>query len=159
MSDSVPTHFNITGKFPPFLRSPYNYDMDAVSRETGLFCEDESLAVQSARDETDINTIVRRFGLTGELPGDIDMPQSGDYTGVGDFQSAMNIVRAAQEEFMRVPAEIRARFNNDPHRFSEFFNDPVNQDEAIRMGLATRKPDPVVPEPMLVKVVPDKPAV
>ena len=138
-----------------FLRSAYNYDMDAVSRETGLSCEDESLTVQSAKEEADINTIVRRFGLTGELPGDVDMPQSGDYSGVGDFHSAMNVVRKAQEEFLRVPAEIRARFQNDPQVFSSFFNDPVNQDEAIRLGLATRKPAPVTPEPMLVKVVPD----
>ena len=65
-----------------FLRSPYNYDMDEASDLSGLRCEDESLAIQSARDETDINTIVRRFGLTGELPGDFDMPQSGDFTNV-----------------------------------------------------------------------------
>lgn len=138
-----------------FLRSPYNYDMDDVSRETGLACDDDSLAVQSALEESDINTIVRRFGLTGELPGDVAMPQSGDYSGVGDFHSAMNVVRQAQEEFLRVPADIRARFLNDPQRFTDFFNDPDNQEEAIKLGLATRKPVPVPPEPMLVKVVPD----
>lgn len=136
-----------------FLRSPYNYDMDDASNASGLLCEDESLAVQSSRDECDINTIVKRFGLTGELPGDVDMPQSGDYSGIGDFHSAMNVVRQAQEEFLRVPADIRARFANDPQAFSEFFNDPANQDEAIRLGLASRKPVPVPPEPMLVKVV------
>lgn len=136
-----------------FLRTEFNYDMDIVSRETGLLCEDESLAVQSAKEETDINTIVRRFGLTGELPGDVDMPQSGDYAGVGDFHAAMNVVRKAQEEFLRVPADVRARFQNDPQRFTDFFNDPDNQEEAIRLGLATRKPVPVPPEPMLVKVV------
>ena len=27
----------------PFFRSPYNYDMDGVSRETGLECLDPSL--------------------------------------------------------------------------------------------------------------------
>lgn len=122
-----------------FLRSPYNYDMDAATLESALECKDESRAIQSAAEECDINTIVRRFGLTGELPGNIQMPQSGDFAGVGDFHSAMNVVRAAQDEFMRVPAEIRARFNHDPQLFSEFFNDPSNQDEAIRMGLATRK--------------------
>lgn len=136
-----------------FLRTPYNYDMDSVSCETGLSCPEDSLTIQSAAEDADINTIVRRFGLTGELPGDIKMPQSGDFVGVGDFQSAMNIVRLAQEEFLRVPAEIRARFSHDPQLFSEFFNDPANQDEAIRMGLATRRPEPVVPEPTRVVVV------
>lgn len=124
-----------------FIRSPYNYDGDAVSRETGLCCDDESLALQSAAEDADINTIVRRFGLTGELPGDIKMPQSGDFSGIGDFHSAMSLVRSAQEEFMRVPAHIRARFSHDPQLFSEFFNDPANQDEAISLGLATRKPE------------------
>lgn len=130
-----------------FLRTPYNYDMDDVSRETGLRCDDPSLAIQSAAEEADINTIVRRFGLTGELPGDVEMPQSGDYAGVGDFQSAMNVVRLAQEQFLRVPAHIRARFSHDPQMFSEFFNDPANQDEAIRLGLASRKVvDPAPPD-------------
>ena len=62
-----------------FIRSSFNYDRDDVSKETGLFCEDESLAIQSAEEETNINTIVKRFGLIGELPGDIAMPQSGDF--------------------------------------------------------------------------------
>ena len=42
-------------------------DMDEASVEAGLECKDDSLAVQSQRDEADINTIVRRFGLSGEL--------------------------------------------------------------------------------------------
>jgi phage internal scaffolding protein len=137
-----------------FIRTPYNYDMSKVSDETGLLCEDASLAVQNAKDESDINTIVRRFGLTGELPSDIQMPQSGDYTGVGDFHSAMNVVAKANQEFLRVPAEIRARFLNDPQRFSEFFNDPSNQEEAIKLGLATRR---VVDAPK-EHVAGDKPA-
>lgn len=126
-----------------FIRSPYNYDTDAVSRETGLCCSDESLAIQSAAEDCDINTIVRRFGLTGELPNDIKMPQSGDYSGVGDFQSAMNIVRQAEEQFLRVPAEIRARFDHDPQRFSQFFEDPSNYDDALKMGLVLKRPDPL----------------
>ena len=42
----------------PFIRSPFNYDTDEASNETGLVCDDESLAVQSERDECDINIIV-----------------------------------------------------------------------------------------------------
>ena len=136
-----------------FLRSPYNYDMDEASELSGLRCDDESLAIQSARDETDINTIVRRFGLTGELPGDFDMPQSGDFTNVVDFHGAMNLVRASQEEFLRVPAEIRARFNNDPGRFMAFLDNDDNRAEATKMGLLK---DPVKPpEPVSVRVVPE----
>lgn len=140
-----------------FLRTPYNYDADAVSRETGLTCDDESLAVQSAKDEADINTIVRRFGLTGELPGDFNMPQSGDFTGVGDYHSAMNLVLAAQEEFLKVPADVRARFNNDPAAFMAFLDDASNKDEARKLGLL--RPELPIPEPLAVRVISDKPAV
>ena len=50
----------------PFLRTPYNYDVDKVSDETGLSCPEVTLAQQNFKDETDINYIVRQFGITGE---------------------------------------------------------------------------------------------
>lgn len=130
-----------------FFRTGYNYDMSAASDETGLSCQDESLAIQSAKEECDINTIVRRFGLTGQLPDQLAMPKSGDFSGVGDFHSAMNLVRQAQDEFLRVPGEIRARFDHDPARFMQFFEDPNNYDEALKMGLVNPRaplPDPDV---------------
>ena len=127
-----------------FIRSPFNYDRDQVSNETGLQCLDESKAIQSAEEEANINTIVRRFGISGELPNKVAMPVSGDFTNIPDFHTAMNLVRQAQEEFVRVPAEIRARFNNDPGRFMAFFDDPVNYDEALKLGLVNVRP-PVPP--------------
>lgn len=120
---------------PPFLRSPYNYDRNQVSDETGLSCDDESLAIQSAAEEANINTIVRRFGLTGQLPDQVAMPRSGDFTNVPDFHTAMNLIRTTQEEFLKVPAEIRARFQNDPQQFMNFIEDANNREEARKMGL------------------------
>jgi len=135
-----------------FFSNGFNADNDQLSLDSGLCCEDESLAIQSAKDEADINTIVRRFGLTGELPGDLNMPQSGDFTNIPDFHTAMNLIRETQEEFLRVPAEIRARFNNDPQRFMQFVEDDANYDEARKLGLLK---DPEVPvAPMRVQVVP-----
>jgi phage internal scaffolding protein len=119
----------------PFFRTGYNYDRDLASVESGLLCEDESLAIQSAAEEADINTIVRRFGLTGQLPGQVAMPRFGDFTGVPDFHSAMNLIRETQDEFMRLPAEMRARFDNDPQRLMEFLEDDRNRDEAVKLGL------------------------
>ena len=107
------------------FRTGYENDDDRMlmSDETGLRCDDESLAIQSAEEESNINTIVRRFGLTGELPSDVAIPRTGDFTGAPDFHTAMNLVRQAQEEFLRVPAHIRARFNNDPGSFIAFVED------------------------------------
>ena len=119
-----------------FCRSAYNYDMDLASDQAGLKCLDASLTQQQFKEESDINTIVDRFMKSGVLPTPTNMPQYVDYEGVFDFQSAMNAVRAADENFMRMDAKIRARFNNSPQEFLEFFANTENTEEAIRLGLA-----------------------
>jgi len=124
----------MTEKF--FLRSAHNYNMNIVSEQTGLKCEDASLTQQQFKEDSDINTIVDRFMKSGVLPNPVNMPQYVDYEGVFDFQSAMNVVRQADENFMRMDAKVRARFNNSPQEFLEFFANPENTDEAIRLGLA-----------------------
>jgi len=130
----------------PFVRSPYNYDRDAVSDETGLDCSDDpSLTKQSFKDECDINTIVRNFGVTGELPDNIRPPQYGDFTGIFDYQSALNAVIAADDAFMEMDAKIRARFHNDPALFVEFCSNPENLDEMRKMGLAVPASVPETP--------------
>lgn len=121
-----------------FVRSgmPFNYDVQAVSKETGLDCSDDvGLTQQEFKEESDINEIVRRFGLTGQLPDNVRVPVSGDFTGVTDFHSAMESVRHANEDFMMLPGELRARFNNDPQRLMEFVADGRNFDEAKKLGL------------------------
>lgn len=123
----------------PFLRTAYNYDTMAASDETALHCKDESLAIQSGKDEADINTIVKRFGLTGEMPSDFQMPQSGDFTGAPDFHSAMNLIRNTQEQFLKVPAHVRDRFQNDPARLMSFIEDNNNYEEASKLGLLKPK--------------------
>jgi len=119
-----------------FCRSAHNYDMDLASDQSGLKCLDASLTQQQFKEESDINTIVDRFMKSGVLPTPTNMPQYVDYEGVFDFQSAMNAVRAADENFMRMDAKIRARFNNSPQEFLEFFANSENTEEAIRLGLA-----------------------
>jgi len=122
-----------------FLRTPYNYDVDKVSDETGLACADPSLAQQNFKDECDINHIVKQFGLTGELPGKPLSPQYGDFTGVLDYHSAVNAVLAAQDDFMELPAQMRSRFDNDPAKLIDFLTDEGNREEAIKLGLVADK--------------------
>ena len=126
-----------------FLRTPYNYDTDAISDMTALECERDTKTQQQFKDEVDINTIVERFGVTGEAPPTINFPEEQDFTEVHDFQSAMNVLRASEEAFMQLPAKARARFQNSPQQFMEFIHDADNQDEAIKLGLATKKPEPI----------------
>jgi phage internal scaffolding protein len=130
----------------PFLRTPYNYDRDAASNDSGLECLDPSMAQQQFREECDINTIMERFGRTGEIIAPIRMPQYGDFDGVNDYHSAMNAIVEAQSAFDSLPAKTRARFSNDPAEFLEFCFNEENRDEAIQLGLIDGQPvvEPIV---------------
>jgi phage internal scaffolding protein len=118
-----------------FVRNPYNYDMDKVSDETGLKCEDPSLTQQHMRDECDINVIVERFGVTGRIPVTPFEPSYGDFSGVGDYHTALNKINATKEQFMTLPAKVRARFDHDPYELVNFLMDESNRSEAIELGL------------------------
>jgi phage internal scaffolding protein len=131
---------------PPFLRTPYNYDTDLASDESALTCEDPSLTQQHQKEDADINTIVARFGLTGELPFADKQPRYGDFTAVTDYHSAMNAVASAREDFMSLPAELRARFNNDPAALIDFLASEQNREEAIKLGLV----NPPITDPVSV---------
>lgn len=124
------------------LRAPGQYDPDAVSLETGLACDpDEGKTQQQFAEEVDINTIVKRFGLTGELPFSGRVPLSGDFTEVTDFHSAMNLVVEAEEAFMRLPADLRKRFDHDPGKLIAFLEDDANREEAEKLGLVNKPPE------------------
>lgn len=128
----------------PFVRNPYNYDMNEASDESGLKCMDPSLAQQQFKEESDINFIADRYGLTGELPTVQQLPTYGDFEGIFDFQSAQNAVRKSLEDFQTLPAKLRARFDNDPQKLLTFLENEDNRAEAEFMGLTLPKP-PVNP--------------
>jgi len=124
----------------PFVRNPYNYDGDQASNETGLKCDDPSLAQQHMRDECDINIIVERFGVTGQLPVKAIEPSYGDFSGVSDYHTALNKIKTAEAEFMALPAKLRAKFDHDPNALLNFLENEQNRDEAIELGLIDGEP-------------------
>lgn len=133
-----------------FVRSPYNYDRNAASDESGINCQVDvvtgeatpTLTKQSFLEEVDINTIVRRFNLTGQLPVGVRMPTYADFENVPTYQEAMNAIAEANQSFMMMPAEVRARFGNDAAAFVEFCSDERNREEAEKLGLVPPPPTP-----------------
>jgi phage internal scaffolding protein len=138
-----------------FLRTMYNYDTDAASNESGLACEEPTLAQQHFKEECDINTILQKFSITGILPEAPLSPRYGDFTGIGDYHTALNRVLAAQDEFEALPAQIRARFENDPAKLIEFLDDESNRPEAEKLGLVEKVAAEVVEA---TQVTPEKAA-
>lgn len=102
---------------------------------------------QQFKSEMDINTILRRFHVTGAAPLGVAEPMYGDFTGIEDWESAVEKVEKARADFMALPPEVRERFGNNPgglieyargHTYEEF----VSEMEAVdRRWLASQPPD------------------
>lgn len=115
---------------------------DAIERAaTDIFCEDPSLTQQHFARDADLNTIIKRYGITdGAIPpAALDPKYFGDFTDAADFREHLDRVRNAQDRFDALPADIRAAFSNDPVLLHEFVSDPNNVEESIAMGLLKRE--------------------
>lgn len=134
---------NAKAKTYPQARAAGLYDSDAVSLETGLKCLDVSLTDQDGREEADINTIVQRYHLTGEIPVTrrVPFPQDVDCDEILDYRECAERLRAAQLSYESLPADVRERFGNDYVAFADYASDPKNLDQLITWGLAPPKPE------------------
>lgn len=128
------------------LRKPHE-DHDQVSARTGLVCNLPTRTQQQFRDETDINTILKRFGVTGRLPLTAKQPLVGDFSDIGDFQTALQAVEDANDNFMQLPASVRARFGHSPRQFVEFCVNPANIEEVRALKLAPQAKPAIPSEP------------
>lgn len=124
----------------PFNASLGSYDHKAVSEETAIDCGDESLVQQHFKEEVDVNTIVRRFGLTPELPA-WRTGVYGDFTGISDYESAVQRIEATQNAFMALPATLRDRFKNDPAELVRYAQSHTEEEFDALMA-----PPPAAPE-------------
>ena len=122
------------------------YDADEASLASGLECPEPSLTIQSQAEETDINVIVKRFGITGEIPvsSRSAFPLEVDFDDVLDYRSAMDAMLRARKAFEDLPAEVRARFDSDPVRFADWAVLPDSLPQLREWGLAP--PATVEPE-------------
>lgn len=117
-------------------------------KRVALFCSDPSLAIQSQKDEADINKIVRDFGVTGRVSAPVRLPEYGDFTGISDYRAALDAVRAAEAAFLEVPSKIRAEFNHDPGAWAAVCLNPENLPRLREWGLAktTAQAEPPAPQ-------------
>lgn len=96
-----------------------------------------SLTRQEMAEDCDINTIMARYEVTGQLPNiDRPAPQYMDVTNAPDLMGALRILDEGREAFMRLPAGVRREFDNDPVAFVAFAQDPDNLDQMRTWGLA-----------------------
>lgn len=138
------------------FRTAYNPKVPETYLATILITGTETPTTQSHKEECDINTIVKRFGITGMVPQNLAPLTFGDFTNVGDFRSAMDALNDAKDRFMQLESRVRDRFGNSPQAFLEFCEErdkDGNRSNIAKMrewGLAVDPPK--VPEVVPVKV-------
>lgn len=110
--------------------------------------DEKSRTKQEFRDECDVNRIMARYMSSGELPAVNQVaPQFLDATAIGDYQTAMMTVAAAQSLFNDLPSSLRKRFSDDPGQFVDFCSDEKNRSELKELGLLRPEAEIVVPVP------------
>lgn len=114
----------------PLDASLRSYDAKAVSDQTAREAAPHEvyLVQQQFAQEVDINEIVHRFGITGATPFGGAQGVYGDFTGITDYESALAKIKDADARFMKLPAEVRDRFANDPAMLIRAANElPVDE--------------------------------
>lgn len=112
-----------------------------------------SLTRQEFVEECDINAIMSRYETTGVIShlNANGVPQYLDIVDTPPLMEALSIISEAQAAFMRLPAKVRAQFENDAMKFIEFAQDGANSAQMREWGLA--EPLPQEPPPQKVEVV------
>lgn len=112
------------------------------------FGEEKTRTKQSFADECNINKIMKQYERTGLITHENSMhPVYGDFSNVDDYQTSMNKVIAAQDDFDNLSARVRKRFGHDPAELIEFMADEKNLDEAISLGLVPKPKGYRTPSP------------
>lgn len=108
------------------------YDPPVVE---GIKTSPVSTVQQHFKDDCDINILVERFTRTGQLQQrDPEDYSFGDFSAV-DYQSALDTILLANEQFGTLPATVRERFSNNPAQLLHFLEQESNREEAVRLGL------------------------
>lgn len=115
---------------------------------TPLHTGEDSHVKHSEAAALDINNIMAKYRKTGRLPQLIAQDaRYGDFSTALDYQSSIEVVRKAEEQFLALPARVRERFHNNPSEMLAFVADPKNGDEAVKLGLATHRVGDATPSP------------
>lgn len=122
------------------------------SRRVAIDCSSTDaspdMAKQSFKDESDINVILRRYADAGISPHRNNFDAFfADVSAVPDYHNAFHVVEQASEIFYSLPADLRARFDNDPSKYLNFAMDSANHDEMIKLGMIEKPAEKPVDKP------------
>lgn len=126
------------------------YD-EGMKPSPGIVFTEPSMTDQSQLQESDINYIVKKYadGRTGittlDLGADAGVLQYGDTLLPGDYETALDLINAVNEEFYELPSQIRAEFNHNPKELINALADPRQKSRLESLGLLRENTSEVVP--------------
>lgn len=106
---------------------------------------------QDFREECDVNQILRRFMKTGEMPVPNATPRYVDAASLPDLQTSLHIMQEAEAHFLKLPAQVRKHFDNNPQAFVDFATKPENLEQLREWKIAP--PAPAEPKPTKVEII------
>lgn len=118
-----------TTQDPVHIRTIFN------SMKVEKMFEGASRTKSEFAEEANINNIVRRANISGVLPQGQRQALFGDFSEVQTYEEAQTQISEANESFLHLSAEVRAKFNNNVADLLDFIDDPANKEEAITLGL------------------------
>lgn len=125
-------------------KTPFNHDRNHEANRTALVCPEPTKTKQEFKQQQDINHILATFTRTQQLP-DIPVPlQYADLTTLDDYHGMLNKVAETNALFYKLPANIRASYQNDPGQWLQDVTDRVTAGdlEPLReMGLDLKSYD------------------
>lgn len=116
------------------------YD-EGMKPSEGIVFTEPSMTDQSQYQESDINYIVKKYadgrsGITTlDLGQDAGVLQYGDTLLPNDYETALDLINAVNEEFYELPSQIRAEFNHNPKELINALADPRQKDRLQALGL------------------------
>lgn len=119
---------NIDGNDRIALKAFYREKHKTELNEDGSI---KRLTEQCYKDQCDINTIIAKYPqrvIASKMTE--DEAQFADVTGY-DFQVALNTVRETEANFMKLPPDVRAKFQNNPANYLNYLSQPTKAADTI----------------------------
>lgn len=142
-------------KGAPFWKTPWNHDTDLESLATGLECTDPTKTQQHMEEETDINKMIKKYGIGAVMNAAPMPPTMQDFEEAFDMQESLDLIHQANQSFAKLPPEVRDYFMGDAAKFvaavdNELAKGKPGLDKLRAWGLAppeAPEPEPTPPPP------------
>lgn len=109
------------------------------------FTADPGRTIQEPKEDADINILMKRMGVKdGSALPHFSNPKAmyGDFSEMpSDPVEIAAMMRAGELAYLRLPAELRQRYQT-PEQLFNFMNNNENYDEAVKLGLLEKREEP-----------------